>query len=217
VSPPGDTRAAATAWAGWLGAALNVAAVALLRHAPHAYRAGDLGAWHAELLTAPTATLASGWCFTLGLALLAGFGLGLPDAVQSLRPGWLSLGGRLFALGALLDAAGTLAPPLAALAFPTAGDGPARALLGLSLALDATFNVLLGLGLLAMALGLDRFPAWLRVLGAAAGLASLPLAWQLHVDGAADWLKLSGPLWLTWIAAAGVVLLRRRGALARGA
>ena len=203
------SRATSTALAGWLGAALNVLAVAFLRHAPHAYRAGDLTAWHAELLQDPTATLASGWCFTVGLVLLAAFGLGLPEAVESRRPGWLALGGRLFALGALLDAAGTLAPPVAALAFPTAGDGPARALLGLSLALDATFNVLLGLGLLAMAAALDRFPIWLRVLGAGAGLASLPLGAQLHADRAADWLALSGPLWLAWLTAAGVVLWRQ--------
>ncbi len=204
-----DTRATTTALAGWLGALLNVLAVAFLRHSPHAYRAGDLTAWHAEALADVQGTLAAGWCFTVGLVLLAAFGLGLPEAVESRRPGWVALGGRLFALGALLDAAGTLAPPVAALAFPTAGEGAARALLGLSLALDATFNVLLGLGVLALAAALDRFPAWLRGLGAAAGLASLPLGAQLHADAAADWLKLSGPLWLTWLTAAGVVLWRR--------
>jgi hypothetical protein len=205
-----SSRAWATALAGWLGALLNVVAVGLIRHAGHAYRAGDLTAWHAELLAAPDAALASGWCFTLGLVLLAGFGLGLPDAVESRRPGWLVLGGRLFALGALLDAAGTLAPAVAALQFPVAGDGAARALLGLSLGLDAAFNVCLGVGLLFMAVALDRFPPWLRGLGALAGAASLPLGGQLHLDAAADWLKLSGPLWLAWISAAGVVLVRAR-------
>jgi hypothetical protein len=204
-----SARATSTAWAGWLGGLLNVAAVAWVRGMPHAYRAGDLAAWHAELLADPAAALGSSWCFTLGLVLLAGFALGLPESVESRAPGWLALGGRLFALGAVLDAAGTLAPAVAALAFPVAGDGPARALLGLALGLDATFNVLLGLGLLLMGAALDRLPGWLRGLGVVAGLASLPLGLQLHVDAAADWLKLSGPLWLAWVTAVGVLLVMR--------
>jgi hypothetical protein len=82
----------------------------------------------------------------------------------------------------------------------------ARALLGLTLSLDALFNLLFGGGLLVVGLS-----AWRRVegralaaLGVAAGLATLPVSLQVVSDGAARLLALAGPLWLAWVVAASV-------------
>ena len=92
--------------------------------------------------------------------------------------------------------------PIAALHLPNA---VAQGCLWSTLLLDATFNGLLGLGLLLMTLGLRRADGWprgLRPLVALAGLASLPVALQFVSDGYAGLLLLSGPLWaaaLIWI------------------
>jgi hypothetical protein len=45
------------------------------------------------------------------------------------------------------------------------------------------------------------WPRWLRALGVAGGLASLPVALQFWSDPYARLLALSGPLWLAWFTA----------------
>jgi hypothetical protein len=67
------------------------------------------------------------------------------------------------------------------------------------------FNVLLGLGLIAVSASLGRssgWPGWHRALGAVAGLFSIPIGLQAFSDAVARMLALTAPLWLAWIAAA---------------
>ena len=183
-------------WCGVAGVALNLAAVAVLQPQPHCYKPGHVDLWLAEAQAAPVGTMVSAWCFTVGLVLLVPFAVGLMRRDPRTRTGAV-----LLAAGALLDAAGTQLP-IAALHLPNA---VAQGCLWSTLLLDATFNGLLGLGLLLMTLGLRRADGWprgLRPLVALAGLASLPVALQFVSDGYAGLLLLSGPLWaaaLIWI------------------
>jgi hypothetical protein len=188
--------------AGFLGVALNLVAVAALREVPHTYAPGDVPAWLAETLAHPSASTLSACSFVVGLACLAAFAAGLASRSTS---SWVSVGAALFGGGALLDAAGCVAP-IAALHVDAQ---PGVALLWVSLLLDSAFNGLLGLGLICFAIGLDGFPRWLRALGLVAGVASLPVALQFTDDFFARLLAVAGPLWLTWVIAASIVSLRQ--------
>lgn len=191
------------ALAGWLGLALNLVAVAALREVPHTYAPGDVPAWLRETLDHPTASTLSAWSFTVGLVLLAAWAAGLARAVPRSA---VVVGACLFGLGALLDAAGT--PGVIAALHVDASAG--LALLWMTLLLDSAFNLLLGLGLLAIAVGLPAdWPRPLRVLGVVAGLASLPVGLQFASDTFARMLAVSAPLWLAFVTWTGVVLARK--------
>jgi hypothetical protein len=190
----------------------NVLGVVFLLDVPSAYRPGDVAAWLAGARAQPLLTVASAWSFVLGLVALAAFALllALQQAPRVRAPGWFQAGAALVALGALLNAAGCFGPAVAVrfLAPGEAGQAAGLALLALTLHLDAHFNLVLGLGLLAMNLAAgpaSGWPRWLRALGVVAGLASLPVALQFWSDPWARLLALSGPLWLAWFT---VVALR---------
>jgi hypothetical protein len=197
----------AARWVGLLAVAGNLLGVGFLWNVPSPYRPGDLAAWRGGLLAHPVEAILSATTFTMGLVLIAVFAALLAAAARAERPGWLLAGAALIAGGALLDAAGTLAP-VVVVRFLPAGEGSARigeALLALTLLLDSTFNVLLGLGLTAVSASLGRssgWPGWHRALGVVAGLASIPVGLQAFSDAFARLLALTAPLWLAWIAAA---------------
>ena len=196
--------------AGILGILGNVGAIWFLWPAAHSWKPGRLDLWYAEYAARPLDAALSGWSFTVGLAALAVFFAMLSEATRAERPGLLRLGTLLAAAGALLDAAGTQAPTVAVSLIGREGEAT-RALLGMALALDASFNFLLGTGLVLanVALGgASGWPRWLRGLGLVAGLASLLVAGQLHSDRFADLLAIAGPLWLLWIGAVAFRLLR---------
>ena len=189
----GSTRAAGAA--GLLGLALNVVAVALLAGVPHPYRPDDMAAWHAGTSGLSAASEASAACFTFGLLLL------VPWARAWGRRGLLGVAGELVAGGALLNAAGTPLVAVVARFLPVSdpANGPvARALLGVTLTLDAVFNACLGAGILLASAGARSWPRGLRALGVVAGLATLPVALQYRDARAADLLAVAGPLWLAW-------------------
>ena len=188
--------------AGFVGVALNLVAVFALREVPHTYAPGDVPAWLAETRAHPTASTISAAAFVFGLVALAAFVAGL---TASLRSSCATVRAALFGSGALLDAAGCVAP-IAAL---HVDDSAGVALLWVSLLLDSAFNGLLGLGLVCFALS-DTLPRALRWLALVAGLASLPVALQFSDDLFARLLAIAGPLWLTWLVATGVWLLRRK-------
>jgi hypothetical protein len=193
------------ALAGVLGVVLNVVAVGALRPVPHTYSPADVGAWLAETKAAPTNAMISAWAFTVGLVALAAFGAVLARASgRSVAV----VGAVLFGSGALLDAAGTLAP-IAAL---HVDDAVGLALLWLTLLLDSAFNGLLGLGLLCFALALppaDGWPRGLAWLAGIAGAVSVPVALQFWSADFARLLAVAGPLWLAWVVWASVALWRR--------
>lgn len=203
---------AAEGAAGLLGLAGNLLAIAFLGGIPHAWKPGDLGAWHAEITAHAYNATGSAWAFTVGLALLVPFALAWPRLPRLARPGLARVGALLFAIGALLDAAGTPTGAVVAhfLPFSDPMNGPAaRALLGCSLLLDATFNGLLGAGLIVV--NIAAGPALsrpLRALGVVAGVASLPVALQAVSDDYARLLAISGPLWLTWCTIVAVQMIR---------
>lgn len=200
-------RSAAAGWAGLAGVALNVVAVAALRPIPHTYAPGDVVAWLAETRAAPLNTQVSAWAFTVGLVALVAFVAGLAASVEKRRALAL-VGAVFFGGGAMLDAAGTLAP-IAAL---HVDDASGVALLWLTLLLDSAFNFLLGVGLLCFAGALhpdERWPKALRWLALLAGVASLPVGLQFSSDAFARLLAVAGPLWLAWVTWTSVVLLRR--------
>lgn len=203
------TRSAAAGWAGLAGVALNVIAVVALRPIPHTYAPGDVGAWLAETRAAPINTQVSAWAFTVGLVALAAFAAGLASAVEK-RHTLALVGAVFFGGGAMLDAAGTLAP-IAAL---HVDDAAGVTLLWITLLLDSAFNGLLGVGLLCFGGALhpdDGWPKPLRWLALVAGLASLPVGLQFSSDTFARLLAVAGPLWLAWVTWTSVVLLRRTG------
>jgi hypothetical protein len=211
--------------AGLAGAAGNLLGVAWLLDAPGAYRPGGLDAWAASALAQPRATVASAIAFIIGLIALAWWA----RAVGRRAGGALGrASAAAMTLGALLNAAGCVTPLVLVLHVAPAcglgGCGPvARALLGLTLSLDALFNLLFGAGLAVAAVTLarrERRPV-LGVLGLVAGLVTVVVSLQFVSEAAARWLAVAGPLWLAWVLAGSVLLWRgmpapRRAAPAEG-
>ncbi|MGV3624659.1 MAG: hypothetical protein ACO1OB_27820 [Archangium sp.] len=187
--------------AGFVGAALNLVAVAALQNVPHTYRPGDVPAWLRETVDHPTATAIAAWSFTVGPGLLAAFVAGLAHAHRNT---WTIVGAVLFGAGALLDAAGTMGPLAALHVEASAG----LALLWLTLLLDSAFNALLGLGLLCFAVGLEAHSKLHRGLAVIAGLGSMVVSLQFHDDFFAKLLAVAGPLWLGWVVWTSVKLVR---------
>ncbi len=199
---------------GAIGIAGNVLGVAFLRDVPGAYRPGSIAGWAAGSLTHPAATVASAVAFTVGLLALAGWA----GAIGRRGRGPVGRAGAgMMAAGSLANAAGTLAPAVLVLHVAPGCPGEAcvpvaRALLGLTLSLDALFNLLFGVGLAlaAVALGRAESRPVLRALGVAAGLATVPVSLQIASDAAAAWVMVAAPLWLAFVAATSVVLARGR-------
>ena len=195
----GSVAAKLGAILGLLGVIGNILGVAVLGPIPAAYRPSTIAEWARQTMAAPAAATLSGVAFTLGLVALAGWAV-----VLGLRLGTalaIASGG-LIAVGALLNAAGTMAPAVVAWHLPRACASPeacvpaAVTLLGLSLSLDALFNLLLGLGMIGLAVAAAEVPMFVRIVLAIAGLASLPVSLQFYSDAAARVLVLAGPLWL---------------------
>ncbi len=205
---------------GVVGVTGNLLAVDLLLDVPGAYRLGGLGDW-AVAAPAPAhaaASVASAVAFVIGLAALAGWAraLGRRAGSPAGRQGAASM-----AAGALLNAAGCVTPAVLVLHVAPACGGDlaagclpvARALLGVTLTLDALFNLLFGLGLVAAAAALarrERRP-WLGLLGVAAGLATIPVSLQFVLDDASRLLALAGPLWLAFVLWTSALLWRGPG------
>ncbi len=196
--------------AGLVAVAGNVGAVVALYPVPSAYRLGALEGWTREVIAHPVAASVSAAAFLVGLVALAGFALLLgAQAGTTAR-----VGGFLVALGASLDAVGVPAPLVVGVhlgAACGAGCAPAaHALLGFSLALDAAFNLLLGVGLVLLAHDAPQVAAgWARALALLGGLASIPVALQAVWDPAQRGLAVAAPLWLAYVVAVSVRGLRR--------
>jgi hypothetical protein len=184
---------------GLLGVAGNVAGVAFLADVPVAYRPSEIDRWAALSAAHPQATVASALSFVVGLLALAGWAtaMGRGSGSPAGRTGAAAV-----AVGAILNAAGCVAPlVLVAHVLPGCTPGAcapvARALLGVTLSLDALFNLLMGVGLVALGPTLwrrgERGPG---ILAVAAGLVSLPVSAQPFSEAAAKLLAVAAPLWL---------------------
>ena len=187
-----------------MGVAGNVAGVLFLGDVPVAYRPGTLDQWAALSLAHPTATVASAVSFVLGLVALAGWAAGLG---RHLEAPLARAGASAVVAGALLNAAGCVTPIVLVSHLAPGCEGAcgpaARALLGVTLSLDALFNLLLGVGLLGIGTALWRQGARiLGGLGLVAGIASVPVAGQPFSAEAAKLLAIAGPIWLTFVLAA---------------
>jgi hypothetical protein len=197
---------------GVLGVAGNVLGVAALADVPAAYRPASLDLWAAQAAQHPGATSASAVAFALGLLALAGWARGLALGLDGDRG---RAGIAAMIAGAAMNGAGCVAPlVLVTHVLPgCTGAGScaptARALLGLTLSLDAAFNFLFGLGLALEGASLVRRGArWLGALGLAAGLATLPVSLQVVSERAASLLYVAAPLWLAFVLATSVLLWR---------
>ena len=188
--------------------------MAFLWEVPVAYRPTDIDRWAALSFAHPQATVASAVSFILGLVALAGWAAGLG---RQLGTPWARFGASSIAVGALFNAVGCVTPlVLVSHVLPgcegTACAPAARALLGVTLSLDALFNLLLGIGLLAVGASLWRGGARaLAILGLVAGLASIPVAGQPFSEAAAKLLGVAGPLWLVFVLWSSVRLWRGAG------
>lgn len=199
--------------AGIVGVIGNVVGVVVLGDISSAYRPDEVATWTGQVLHAPAAATASGVGFTLGVITLAGWALvmGARLATVVAHAGAFSV-----AAGAILNAAGTLAPLVVVhLLAPACGETEAchaasMALLGGSLALDALFNLLLGIGLILIgrAMFIAAWPSWLAWLTTVAGIASIPVSLQIVSPVGADLLAVAGPLWLTAILVSSIRLWR---------
>jgi hypothetical protein len=207
MSPDRDRMGAALGVVGVVG---NVVGVAALHDVEGAYRPGGLGAWAESALAHTSASVASAVAFTVGLLAMAGWAVALG---RRLGGPAAPLAAAAMAVGAVVNAAGTLTPAVLVLhVAPACGDGGcvavARALLGVTLSLDALFNLVFGAGLALAGWSLwtaGRRPV-LGGLGLAAGLATLPVAGQLAWESAANLLAVAGPLWLGFVVATSVLL-----------
>lgn len=187
---------------GLLGVTGNVLGVVFLADVPVAYRPTAIDRWAALSLAHSGATVASALSFILGLLALAGWARALGRSLDT--PG-AGLGAASIATGAVLNAAGCVTPLVLVTHVLPGCDGAtcapvARALLGVTLSLDALFNLLLGLGLIALSPALWRSGARaLALLGLAAGLLSLPVSGQPFSEGAAKLLAVAAPFWLAFV------------------
>ncbi len=185
--------------------------MAFLWEIPVAYRPTDIDRWAALSFAQPQATVASAVSFILGLVALAGWASGLGRQVGTPVA---RFGASSIAVGALFNAAGCVTPLVLVSHLLPGCEGvacapAARALLGVTLSLDALFNLLLGIGLLALGSALWRSGARaLAVLGLLAGLASVPVAGQPFSEAAAKLLGVAGPLWLVFVLWSSVRLWR---------
>ena len=185
--------------------------MAFLWEIPVAYRPTDIDRWAALSFAQPQATVASAVSFILGLVALAGWASGLGRQVGTPVA---RFGASSIAVGALFNAAGCVTPLVLVSHLMPGCEGvacapAARALLGVTLSLDALFNLLLGIGLLALGSALWRSGARaLAVLGLLAGLASIPVAGQPFSEAAAKLLGVAGPLWLVFVLWSSVRLWR---------
>jgi hypothetical protein len=185
--------------AGLTAVAGNVLGVAFLHDMPSAYRPASLGDWVTAVSAQPLATSASALSFSVGLIALALWARELGARLATPRA---QTGALLIGVGALLNAGAAVFPLVQALHVGACGpscDAAGRALLGSALALDALFNLTLGIGLLLMAPAL-RAEHWLRRLATAAGILVLPVSAQVVWDPAATLLLLAGPCWLLLVA-----------------
>ena len=188
-----------------------MAGVAFLWNVPVAYRPTDIARWAALSAAHPGATLARAVSFILGLLALAGWAAGLGRQVGT---PWARLGASAIAVGAFANALGCVTPLVLVSHVLPGCEGAAcapvaRALLGVTLSLDALFNLLLGLGLVCLgsALWAGRVRG-LALLGLLAGLASIPVAGQPFSEAAAKLLGVAGPLWLVFVLWSSVRLWR---------
>ncbi len=199
---------------GLVGFAGNVAGVAFLWNVPVAYRPTDIDRWAALSLAHPLATVASAVSFILGLVALAGWAAGLG---RQLGTPWARFGASSISVGALFNAVGCVTPLVLVSHLAPGCEGvacapAARALLGVTLSLDALFNLLLGVGLIATGAALwGRGVRALGALGLVAGLASIPVAGQPFSEAAAKLLGVAGPLWLVFVLWSSVRLWRGSG------
>jgi hypothetical protein len=194
--------------AGAVAAGGNILAVVALYQIPSAYRVGRLDDWAAAVSQFPEATAISAAAFTIGLIALA---VWAHEVARLANTPLSRVGGHVVAYGALLNAAATLTPLVAAYHVDGSENlALVRALLGFTIALDAAFNATLFAGLICLAVA---WPPWrsryLRGLAVLAGLASLPVAAQAIYDPAASLLAVSGPLWLALVIADSVSAWRR--------
>jgi hypothetical protein len=198
---------------GLVGLAGNVLGVAVLGDIPSAYRPGTMASWTREVMAAPAAASVSAVAFTIGLLALAGWAWTLASRLGT--PASRAAGAAISA-GAVLNAAATPAPLVVARHLgPACGSSDecvaaGIAILGLSLSLDALFNLLLGAGLVGLSSALWRGASGrpLALLGGAAGALSVAVSPQVVSDAAARLLALAGPLWLAFVAWTSVRLWR---------
>ncbi len=185
--------------------------MAFLWNVPVAYRPTDIDRWAALSLAHPQATVASAVSFILGLVALSGWAAALGRQVDT---PWARLGASSIAVGALFNAAGCVTPLVLVSHVLPGCEGAAcapaaRALLGVTLSLDALFNLLLGIGLLALGAALwGKGVRALALLGLVAGAASIPVAGQPFSEAAAKLLGVAGPLWLAFVLWSSVRLWR---------
>ncbi len=196
--PPADRIAALLGIAGVTG---NVAGVLFLANVPAAYRPNDIDRWATLSVAHPQATVASAVAFILGLLALAGWAAGLGRRAASPVA---TFGAASIAIGAVLNAAGCVAPLVLVVHVMPGCEGAScvpvsRALLGVTLSLDALFNLLLGVGLLGFAAALWRGERTQAALGIVAGLASIPVAGQPFSEAAARLLGIAAPLWIVFV------------------
>lgn len=177
------------------GAALfNAAGVVPLKDVPGAYKPDTVVLWLESLRAAPGPSELSAALFVAGVLLLVPTAAVLARRLDAPAPA------AALAAGAVLNAAGALLPIVVTRYVPDGADAVGQAFLGTAIALDAAFNACLGAAMLGFGVAARRAGAsaygWA---GIVAGLATLPVAGQIVSRGAADWLGVAGPLWLTWL------------------
>lgn len=188
----------AIAIVGLVGALLNVIAVIALEPFTSPYSPADIPGWLDSCVRYPIRTAVSSFAFTFGLLSIAAFAAGF---AARYRTGTAIVAASFIGFGALLDAAGTSAPLIALNAEPAIG----HAFLRFTLVLDAAFNGAIGIGLILAARAQTGRLRWLAL---AAGLASVPVAFQWLSPAAARLLAFAGPAWLSWISLTAIAWLR---------
>ncbi|MBM4364734.1 MAG: hypothetical protein FJ102_00855 [Deltaproteobacteria bacterium] len=192
---------------GVLSALLSVLGVALSLDIEGAYRPETLDRWFYAAQQHSGAAAWSAWSFTLSMALLVPWVSGLARAIGPYA--WP--GAALTMMAAIVNAGGSMLPFVVVTHLPHGEDVLGQTLLAIALTADALFNLLWGVSMVLLSLGMARathLPMWLSGWGLVAGVMTMGVVGQAWTPVAADFLLLAGPVWLGWLVTTCAVMFR---------
>jgi hypothetical protein len=199
------TRIAATA--GIAAVVFHALGTAGLTSIEAAYHPDQLDRWAYAVADQEFGTAWAGGASFAAMVALSVWGVGL---VRVLGP-YAWPGGVVLFTATLAGAAGSLLPWVVSHFVPHGEEAIAQTMLGLALALNGLFHVVLALGLLLLtiATGRDvRFPMLCFVLGLVSAFVVAPLIAVAWSPVAADFAVVGDMVWLSWVLVMSVQMRR---------
>jgi hypothetical protein len=203
---------------GLTAAGLIVIGIVAVSMIPDQANSGELYRAITQIQANPRAELVAGWAFAIGLAALVPFAWLLVRTLDQPSRIAATIGATALTIGATANAVGAMTMiVLTRFSAADLSDPLVRriqtTILTLGIALDAYYNLALGIALILIGNSMRQsagWPRWLGVAGIAIGVLSLPVAMEWASNTAALFQYASGTLFLLWAITASVSMLRAR-------